>query len=131
MVDLFRSDLDRPKILITFDDGFRSNLQVYKDILMPKNIKALFFISNNFIGLKGKNAEKFSTYNFYNSKKQKSSYAGELDALTWEEVKWLDNEKNAIGCHSFNHKNLAHLSQESLDSCSYFRVFWGISQFFF
>ena len=64
--DLFRTDLERPKILITFDDGFRSNLEVFKDILMPKNINALFFICNNFIGLKAENAENFCNYNFYN-----------------------------------------------------------------
>ena len=113
--DLFKYDLDKPRILITFDDGFRSNLDAYKNILMPKSIKALFFITNNFIGLKDKYAEKFSTNNFYNSKPQKSSYSGELDALSWEEIKWLKDHKNVIGCHTLNHKNLAKISEERLN----------------
>ena len=115
ITDLFRSNLERPKILITFDDGFHSNFDIYKEILMPKNIKSIFFITNNFIGLKDKNADRFSTYSFFNSKIQKSSYFGEFDALSWEEVKWLNNEGNVIGCHTLNHKNLAQLNQESLD----------------
>ena len=115
IADLFRSDSKRPKILITFDDGFRSNLKVFKEILMPKNINALFFISNNFIGLKDENAEKFISYNFYNSKIQKSCYSGEFDALSWEDLKWLNKERNVIGCHTSNHKNLASINQDSLD----------------
>ena len=32
----------KPNLLLTFDDGFSSNIHICKDILEPRGIKALF-----------------------------------------------------------------------------------------
>ena len=39
-------------LLVTFDDGFKSNFYVEKKILSKFNIKAIFFVPSNFIKLK-------------------------------------------------------------------------------
>src|SRR3989304_5933989 len=39
------------KFMLSFDDGFLSQVKVVKEILNPKGIKAIFFICPSFIGL--------------------------------------------------------------------------------
>ena len=39
-------------LLITFDDGFKSNFYIAKTILKSLNIKAVFFVPSDFIKIK-------------------------------------------------------------------------------
>ena len=48
------------KILITFDDGFKSNRIVAEKVLNKLNIKALFFIISDFVGAK-KNTSRYNS----------------------------------------------------------------------
>ena len=51
-------------LLVTFDDGFKSNFYLEKKILSKFNIKAIFFVPSNFIKLKShKKSQKFITEN--------------------------------------------------------------------
>ena len=45
---------NKPKILLTFDDGFKSNKKLAEQVLNELNIQALFFIISDFISLSKK-----------------------------------------------------------------------------
>ncbi len=52
-------------VLLTFDDGFHSNRVIAENILKKYNVKAVFFVTEKFIGLQKKDSFKFSQKNFY------------------------------------------------------------------
>ena len=39
-----RIPIEGRNLLVTFDDGFKSNLQISKEVLEPLDIKAIFFL---------------------------------------------------------------------------------------
>ena len=43
-----RNNIYSKKILLTFDDGFKSNYVLAKSVLDPMNIKSIFFVNPNF-----------------------------------------------------------------------------------
>ena len=45
-------------LLITFDDGFKSNFLVAKEVLNPLGIKGIFFVPTNFIGQSDRKYQK-------------------------------------------------------------------------
>lgn len=98
----------RGKILLTFDDGFKSNKNVADNVLNALKIKAIFFITSNFIGLKDQEAFKFAQQNFFPSRPIKSS-DGNIKAMDWDDVKDLKSNGHTIGAHTLNHSNLKSL----------------------
>ena len=45
---------NKKKILITFDDGYKSQKQIAEKYLNPNNLKALFFLVSDFITINNK-----------------------------------------------------------------------------
>ncbi len=103
-------------VLLTFDDGFKSNRVVADEILEPLGIKALFFIIGNFVTKKTHNEQKkFIKENLY-PKWRNHDYPSNIDSMRnmdIEDLNHLINNGHTIGFHSSNHKNLAKLESRS------------------
>ena len=97
------------KILLTFDDGFKSNKIVADKILKKLNIKAIFFISYDFIDLIPSEAYEFAQKNFYPTRKITES-DGNMTSMTWGDIHSLIQDKHIIGGHTFSHPNLKLLN---------------------
>ena len=106
---------NRKRILLTFDDGYKSNRFVAEKILKPRGIKALFFITSSFVGLKGKKSSNFAKKNFYPKSICPYRYKYSLEALSWSDIKWLIKEGHVIGAHTKTHPDLAKLKQSDVD----------------
>ena len=102
---------DSNKVLLTFDDGFRSNFRVAEEILEPLEIKAMFFVTYGFIGLDASMARDFSQAHFYPSRQIIPS-DGEMDAMSWEEVRKLASRGHSICAHTHNHPSVSSLNAE-------------------
>ena len=76
-------------LLITFDDGFKSNYFIAQKILNRLNIKGIFFIPSDFVKFKEK------TYN-----------------ISINNLKTLIKKGHKIGCHSKTHVNLGLLKDK-------------------
>lgn len=104
----------KKRVLITFDDGFKSNKKLEELILRPKNIKAIFFITTDFISLNTTKAFEFVGKNFFpqNSSNFLSSGAIKENFLpmNWEELKELADHGNIIGAHTKSHPVLSNLT---------------------
>jgi peptidoglycan/xylan/chitin deacetylase (PgdA/CDA1 family) len=100
---------DTIKVLLSFDDGFRSNYYVAKNILKPLNVHALFFITSNFIGLRAEDAFRFAQKYFYPSRDIENN--NEYDAMDLEEICWLQEQGHVIGAHTYDHPKLSQLSE--------------------
>lgn len=91
--------------LISFDDGFESNLDVAEAVLDPLGVKALFFICPGLTGMTGKvQAEAIAT-NVFDGKRD----AGDLRIMGWDAVEKLLAQGHAIGSHTRDHLRLTAL----------------------
>tara|TARA_B110000027_G_scaffold130738_1_gene153976 strand:- start:509 stop:1342 length:834 start_codon:yes stop_codon:yes gene_type:complete len=99
------------KILLSFDDGFKSNRIVAESILNKYGIKALFFIISDFFDL--------NTHSLTYNKIIKNIYPNgpKLDELSEpmnrDDIQFLINTGHSIGCHTATHKMLSKIIETS------------------
>lgn len=101
-------------LLVTFDDGFISSKYAAEHVLEPLGIKAFFFLTTDFIGLKN-NWEEFAAKKILGGSCNENQLGPEHAPMGWEDVNWLIEHGNVIGSHSVNHKWLSDLNKEELD----------------
>ena len=108
-------------LLVTFDDGFKSNFYVEKKILSKLNIKAIFFVPSDFVKLKSfKKSQKFITENILDHIRPKDFKT--LTNMSIKDLKILSKKGHMIGCHTKTHanlgliKNISRLKNEIIES---------------
>ena len=96
------------KLLITFDDGFKSNRIVAEEVLNKFNIKALFFIISDFVGTK-KNSSRYNSIirNIYPNTRNELRADGPMDK---KDIEFLISTGHKIGCHTLSHQMLSKIS---------------------
>ena len=97
------------KLLLTFDDGFKSNRVIAESILKNTGIKAIFFIISDFIGLKinSLNYSKIIS-NIYPNGPTLNQLSEPMD---FDDIQFLINSGHTIGCHTATHKMLSKISK--------------------
>lgn len=99
---------NKKTILLTFDDGFKSNKKIAEHVLNELNIKALFFIISDFVSLSKNSGEyKKIINNIYPNGPNKEELSKPMDI---EDIKFLISTGHQIGCHTRSHKKLSNLS---------------------
>lgn len=118
-----KKKINKRLILLTFDDGFKSNLKVATEILSKYRIKAIFFIPFQFVNIqKSKNRRKFINKNLKIEK-----ITSEMDSMNLNDIKKLIKLKHKIGAHTYSHsdlkftKNLKKLNFEIIDATDKFQ----------
>ena len=106
--DLFDNKKSKPKILLSFDDGFKSNRKLAEEVLNKLNIKALFFIISDFVGTK-KQSKRYKKiiHNIYPSGPSKSELS---DPMDHDDIKFLISSGHQIGCHTQSHQMISKIS---------------------
>ena len=99
------------RVLLTFDDGFLSNRILAQDVLAPRNIKALFFVTEGFIGLDKKLAEEFSKKCFYPKSSRLQMSDNSSEAMDWVDVLYLIEEGHEVAAHTQNHVHLSSIPE--------------------
>lgn len=85
-------------IVITFDDGYVSQMQLALPLLKKYNLKATFFVPLNFLG-------KTDSWN-----------TAAIKIMTAEQLKNLDPKTVELGFHSFYHKKYTELSNAEIEA---------------
>ena len=91
-------------LLITFDDGFKSNLTVAEKYLRRFKLNAIFFIPLKFALLKNKKENFFIKHNLDIKKLNEK-----MNNLDVSDIKRILKLNNVIGAHTFSHKNLKNI----------------------
>ena len=98
-------------LLITFDDGFKSNYFVAKKILDKLNIKGIFFVPSDFVQIKSKkkalNFAKQNILDNFSENKEDKIYN-----ISIKNMKSLIKSGHTIGCHTKTHQNLGLLNNK-------------------
>lgn len=92
-------------LLITFDDGFKSNLTVAEKYLRRFKLNAIFFIPLKFALLKNKKEKIFFIKHNLDIKKLNEK----MNNLDVSDIKRILKLNNVIGAHTFSHKNLKNI----------------------
>ncbi|OHB47483.1 MAG: hypothetical protein A2106_05275 [Planctomycetes bacterium GWF2_40_8] len=100
-------------LLLTFDDGFKSNRIVAEKILDPLGIKGIFFVLAEFPELKGENRrKKFIIKHIYGRNTTNPGISSDMKPLTWKDLEYLLSQGHAIGSHSCNHMRLSSIHSQ-------------------
>ena len=109
-------------LLLTFDDGFKSNFEIASQVLDKKDIKAIFFIVSDFAGLsKIEDCRNFISENIFPSMRS-SEVPNHWKNMNWHDLKQLVDNGHSIGCHTKTHARLStvsdpiELAEEMLES---------------
>lgn len=103
---------DKPGILLSFDDGYRSFSEVVAPLLERYGFKGWFFIPPDLIDIPVEEQTARARENHLRPKPY--PYGSPRVMMTWEEIIQLD-KNHIVGCHTLTHRRLsANLSQEVL-----------------
>jgi hypothetical protein len=99
------TEVDKPLVAFTFDDGFEECYTVIAPLLEKYNIKGAFFINANYIQSTLEYQKQFNERIALQSKKP----------MTWEQITDLHKRGHVIGSHNLDHTNMAELNEIELD----------------
>ncbi|SVC10897.1 uncharacterized protein METZ01_LOCUS263751, partial [marine metagenome] len=97
-------------LLLTFDDGFASNLIVAEKILNPMGIQALFFVVSDLVDIEdNEEARQFIVRNVKlgTSMDKLPTY---LSNMKWADLEALLEQGHMIGAHTRTHARLSEIS---------------------
>jgi peptidoglycan/xylan/chitin deacetylase (PgdA/CDA1 family) len=93
--------LPERSVLITFDDAYRSNLEVAVPILQKFNYTAVVFVPTNFIG----------SYNAFDA----DIFFEPKEAIcSWTELRELGKKGMSVQSHGLSHRHFSTLTREEL-----------------
>lgn len=106
-------ELISDSILLTFDDGFKSNRLLAEKVLSKMGIQALFFVVPKFINVNTKREAKvFISKNIYPNL-DISEIPEHWSNMNWDDIKFLIDHGHTIGSHTLSHAKLSKLTQRS------------------
>jgi len=98
-----RFDAKKINVLITFDDGYTSWVEIAHPILKANGVKALFFV-NSGLADSYQNEEARSTF------VREKLLLSKRNTISWEGVQQLKEEGHMIGGHTIHHARLSAIS---------------------
>lgn len=97
----------KPGVLLSFDDGFASNLAVAESILAPLGAKALFFVCPGLMALAGEAQLAAIAANVLRGQRPAPE-----ELMDWAAVERLVAAGHVIGSHTLDHLRLTALSAD-------------------
>jgi peptidoglycan/xylan/chitin deacetylase (PgdA/CDA1 family) len=105
--------LTQDSILLTFDDGFLSNLHVAKNILSRHSIKAIFFVITDFLFIKNREESHRFILNNICPELHESEIPYHWVNMQFSDLKSLLNDGHMIGAHTLTHACLSSISKSA------------------
>ena len=97
-LDRLGRDPSKRKIILTFDDGYVSQMQYAVPLLKKYDLKATFFVPLKFLG----ETDAWNT--------------SELNIMTVEQLRSLDPKFVELGFHSYYHKKYSELTNAEIEA---------------
>ena len=97
----------RPKVAITLDDGYVDNYTHAFPLLKKWGLPATFFVA---VGFLEQDPEVLQRMKYL-----RQTAVGELEPLTWQQVREMNDAGMEFGAHTYSHPNLIHLGKPRLE----------------
>jgi len=107
-----RKKYKKTQLLLTFDDGFKSNRQVCDEILAPRGIRAVLFVLPDLITAEYDKVLDIINDGIFAGQKKFLKLPAEFIPLNKIDIEHLIAMGHIIGSHSKSHARLAELSTE-------------------
>ena len=105
-----KDKIQNKSLLLTFDDGFASNLTVAQKILNPMGIQALFFVVSDLVAIEDpEEALKFIVRHVQPGLSIEKLPAN-LNNMKWSDLESLLEQGHTIGAHTRSHARLSEIS---------------------
>ena len=95
---------DKINLLLTFDDGYKSWVEVALPSLAKHKVKALFFICSGLLDVEKRGEEEVNSF------LKKRLLLKPRKVISWAEVRELVKSGHTIGGHTVSHPHLSRLS---------------------
>ncbi len=104
---------DQPGLIVTFDDGLRSNYDTALALLEESGFTGWFMVSPGFVSTETRQQREFARQHRIDIDGES---AADRIAMTWEEIRDLWGRGHVVACHTMNHKRLSsQLSTRELE----------------
>jgi peptidoglycan/xylan/chitin deacetylase (PgdA/CDA1 family) len=98
------------KLLLTFDDGFKSCRAMADQVLNEMGIKAVFFVCPKIIEDSVKSNSSFEAMvqqNIFDAENRSLLTRNDFSFLNWDDLKALVKDGHCVGAHTLSHKRLS------------------------
>lgn len=109
------SKAGRLPCLLSFDDGFASNLELARTVLDRHGVKALFFVCPGLIDLPPEERSAAVARNIFEGRLAPTDLAAGQRLMVWEELAELRDAGHEIGAHTLMHRRLVGLTGNDLE----------------
>ncbi|MBI4061615.1 MAG: polysaccharide deacetylase family protein [Elusimicrobia bacterium] len=97
----------RAPCLLSFDDGYRSNYRLAREVLEPMGLRALFFVCPGLVDLEPERQRRAIAENIRENPLALDNARFEQELMTWGEIRALATAGHAIGSHTWSHRRLS------------------------
>jgi len=104
----------RTPCLVTFDDGFSSQVSVAKEILDYHGVKAVFFVCPGLIDVPRDGQREAIANHIFDGAVYSSDLPREMSLLSWSDLEALVAYGHTIGSHTSHHRRLSKLTGDEL-----------------
>lgn len=101
--------------LVSFDDGFASNLAAAQ-VLEDHGSRGLFFVCPGLMNLDAPTQRQAIAANIFDGKITADSLPDTARLMNWDEVRQLELAGHTIGNHTMSHRRLTRLSADECDT---------------
>lgn len=110
-----RTQINGRNLLLTFDDGFKSNRMVAESILSRAGIKATFFVLPDFISCEDPQEQKqFIANNIYDGTIQVENISDHYAPMSWNDLNYLIESGHTVGSHTRTHARLSGVNSSEV-----------------
>ncbi len=103
---------DRIPCLLTFDDGYVSNVTMARTVLDQYGIQALFFICPGLMDIPQERQREAITRHIFEGELDAASIPDDRILMSWADVQSLVQSGHTIGSHALFHRRLSRLADE-------------------
>lgn len=100
--------------ILTFDDGFASNLEAAA-LLERHGARGIFFVCPGLMALPWDEQRAAIAANVFDGKRRPEDIPERMRLMTWDELRDLEARGHVIGSHTLNHRRLTGLAQAEME----------------
>ena len=106
----------RAPCLLTFDDGFKSNYFLAREVLEPLGVRAVFFVCPGLVDLDPALQREAIAGNIRQDISLLDKAELEQELMTWKEIRELAAAGHVVGSHSLSHRRLSEANPAELEN---------------